>query len=165
MTMTPTPESDPATLQLLREFLRRDAERTEALAELKEAIAEIRAEQRRFIDCTQKDFTEVKGELQRQDGQITALDARIAGNYRGQAAQIELVLSELRVHGERLANMERAMVENSRDTHTLQGRLIESSDLFGQRVLRTEKVVDALVQRVDELLPSTIENVEAASSG
>lgn len=165
MTTTPNPESNDPVLQYLKELLRRDTERAEALAALAQVVGKLEADQRGFIDRTQKDFTEVKGELQRQDGQITALDARIGGNYRGQAAQIELVLGEMRVHGERLTNMERAIVENNGDTQTLHGRLIENSDMLGERVRRTEQVMAGIVRRVDELLPSTIESVEAARSG
>ena len=162
---TPTPDTKDPVLELLQEFMRRDTERNEALAAMHLTLQRIETEQRGFVDRTKKDFIEVKGELQRQDGQIGALDARIGGNYRGQAAQIELVLGEMRVHGERLTNIERAVIETSRDTHTLHGRLIETTDSHGQRIKKTDLVVDGIVRRLDEMLPPSIDSVEAASSG
>lgn len=147
-TTTPVPESDPV-LRLLHELLRRDEARAEKLEQMQTSLDKLEhgnQQQKSYNERTTANFEELKGALQRQDGQITALDQRIAGNYRGQVAQGDLILGEIKESTERLSNIERALVGNHRHTMTLQGSLLEEGNRLGTRVGQAESAASSAVE-------------------
>lgn len=174
MTTTPSETSDDPVLRLLRELLRREEARAEDLKVVRASLVKLEteaSEQRFFRERTKKDIEEVKGAFERQDGQLIALDQRISGNYRGQSAQNDLVLGELKGFSERLGNIERAIVENHRDTMVLQGKVIEEGDRLGFRAAQYEGVIQSLatatreVRTNLEVVVTRVNQLEAKAAG
>lgn len=180
MTDTPTPTDSPI-YKLLTELVERDEARHEALEllrkEVREFVVEIRAEReeqtaamaelRTMLRDTKssqlrQEVTEreVRNELLRQDQQLQGFDRRISGNYMGVSAQLDVIGEEMRAQGVLLGNMERAVVESSRDMRVLHGRFIELSGDARERLDKLERTVPEVVGRVQRLEGARVSSEE-----
>jgi len=172
--MSQAPTDDPV-LTLLNELVERDDQNKEVVGRLEKSLGEVRRGQAQ----SEVMLRELKNEFQRQDQQLQTFDQRISGNYRGMSAQLELFAEELRENNRYIGNLEAAVVKLNRTSQMLHGRLIEESDIVGerltglegseakldQRVGTAEQGIRALEKRVAESEPPSVENVEAARGG
>ena len=146
-----TTPTDSPTEKLLQQLVdARDEDRqalgalTDSVRELKPLLGIVRSSQTRGEET----LLEIRSELQRQDQQIQNLERRISGNYMGVSAQYDVLSQELSGIKEFLTNIERAVVEISRDWKTLHGRFIEEKKRTGALVEEFRGELDEVRKRL-----------------
>lgn len=164
MTDTPTP-SDSPIFTLLTELVARDEARQAMLEAIREKMLEFMEEQSTAMvelrsmlrDAKSSQLRqevmerEVRNELLRQDQQLQGFDRRISGNYMGVSAQLDVIGEEMREQRASIGNMERAVVESSKDMKRLQGRFIELSGDSRERFGKLERALPALSERLQQI--------------
>lgn len=164
-TPVPTP-ADPVE-RLLRRLVEQDdlrreieEERALAVARVEAALTEMKAEQVRTTGA----IREVRNELSRQDTQMRAFDERIGGNYRGIASRLDDLDEDLKSGNRLIGNLETAVVDLTRASRMLHGRMIEESDIVGARIKKSEtglELTQAEVGTLDKRLGSAEASVRA----
>jgi len=164
VTDTPTP-SDSPIFTLLTELVARDEARQAMLEAIREKMLEFMEEQSTAMvelrsmlrDAKSSQLRqevmerEVRNELLRQDQQLQGFDRRISGNYMGVSAQLDVIGEEMREQRASIGNMERAVVESSKDMKRLQGRFIELSGDSRERFGKLERALPALSERLQQI--------------
>lgn len=140
----------------------------EAREEIRDAMAELRSIQRDMkSSLLRQEATarEIRNELLRQDQQIQGFDRRISGNYMGVSAQLDVISEEMRETRALLGNMERAVVESSKDMRVLHGRFIELSGGTRERLGVLELAVTELAARIEKFEGTRVSSEEIIGVG
>jgi hypothetical protein len=131
----------------------REENRDQVLKRIESTLAELKGE----VTRTKNDLRDITTELRRQDSQLQLFDGRIHGNYVGIASRLDAVDEDLKHGNAVIGNVEVAVVDLTRATRTLHGRMIEESNIVGGRLKKSEerlnvaeREIGALDQRVGQ---------------
>ncbi|HEX9641816.1 MAG TPA: hypothetical protein VGB13_10950 [Candidatus Krumholzibacteria bacterium] len=172
--------SDPdPLLTLLRELRDQGIERDKREEQRSTEHKQSEIDRKSFQGRMEAALRELRSDLVRQDQQMSSLALRISGNYTGIAERLDMVDQDLRQMFGLMGNVEIAVVELSKSSRMLHGRMIEESSVTRAQVTLTEAALAELDHRVDAVEhsaralekrladqePPSVESVEAASGG